>query len=864
MKIAIKKFGGLNDNTSITDIADVQAETCVNFEIAKKFGKLVKRNGLTDNFTSYPSNWTIVSMHKMEVTKPSTQTIFFVHATVSAVDKFFIYPYLNWSGTWVEAWQELTESEEELTADATTSATTLKDAGLSSSVNDYYNNWVVCNWTRGAMGWVEDYVGATKVLTLRTPGVDNQVIGDSYSIYRYPLFFNYQNTVTADAGTSGTNLVDAASPTYTDKCETAARADDYYNGWSLFFPVGGEGSTSTVVTDFEAQPYSWWSKVVYTLTADIGITDGDDFFGFKRTRTLNIDSVRLFQKSNEATITTGSSKSYPTQFPMWFGYIKKYSYFLNSLTSIAGYYLYPSVLDAPDDAIINNTSTPAGDLGISYGEATFQIRCAYLYHGGQIGPLTSLDRAYGTQQTIFADAAEDFAAHIRVGFIDGRSMRFSQTLDLRVRSVLVYVRIIESAVDYLRNRGTFNFVQELPIRGDANQTITWDSLAGFGYAYSFSLSASKWTNKGAAYEDQSGMSYDSSLRTTQANYRHRLDLTTRSVIANINIDAQEPENLGYSTITGNGDFSFDVHPPLNTVPLAKHGATFINGLRTLLDRVVVLDRNVIIKLAVSSAANFSFNIEDTIPGRGCGAENTVADVSGFIFYYSPKVGVCVYDGNNIVVISDMFNSSIQRTLNAITTTSYHENAIGWYYPRTRQYWLHIQSDTSTYRTFVYQMFERFSVYEGAWIEFSFPNQFLSGFVDRNGDLYVADSTKIYKADSTSTTDDSTAIVPQYKSKMLQPVNDKIAHFSEIISFYKSSTALDINFYLDRSSTAVSFNNESWPAKTTEGKAQNKLPLATVGEYGQLEVTLAAAVQASNTSVEVDELDVIFYEMEERR
>ncbi|KKN78274.1 hypothetical protein LCGC14_0351330 [marine sediment metagenome] len=861
MKIAIKKFGGLNDNTSITDIADVQAETCVNFEIAKKFGKLVKRNGLTDNFTSYPSNWTIVSMHKMEVTKPSTQTIFFVHATVSSVDKLFIRPYLDWTGSWIDAWQELTESEEELVADGSTTATSLIDAALSSSTNDYYNNWVVCNWTRGKMGLVEDYVGSTKVLTLKTPGIASQASGDSYSIYRHPLFFNYQNTVTADAGTSGTTLVDAANSGYTDKCETAARADDYYNGWSLFFPVGGEGSTSTVVTDFEAQPYSWWSKVVYTLTADIGITDGADFFGFKRTRTLNIDSVRLFQKSNEATITTGSSKSYPTQFPMWFGYIKKYSYFLNSVTSIAGYYLYPSVLDAPDDVIINNTSTPVGDLGESY-DAVFQVRCAYRYHGGQIGPLTSLDRAYQHEEAITGGASEDFRVNIQVGLVNARSMRFSQMLDLRVKSVLIYIRIIETTVDYLKNRGIFYFVTELPIRGDANQEITWSGTDV--YTYNYDLTASKWTNKGPSYEDHSGMPYDSSLRTTQMNYRHRLDLTTRSVVANINIDAQEPENLAYSTITGNGDFSFDVHPPLNTVPLAKYGATDIKGLRNLLDRVVVLDRDVIIKLAISSAANFSFNIEDAIPGKGCGAELTVADVSGFIFYYSPKVGVCVYDGNNITVISDLFNSSIQRTLNAITTTSYHENAVGWYYPRMRQYWLHIQSATSTYRTFVYQMFERFSIYEGVWIEFSFPNQLLSGFVDRVGDLFVATSTEIYKADSTATDDDGTDIVPQWKSKILQPVNDKIAHFSEIISFYKSNTALDINFYLDRSSTAISFNNENWPAKTTEGKAQNKLPLATVGKYGQLEVTLVSGVQATNTSVEVDELDVMFYEMEERR
>lgn len=867
-KKEIKQFSGLNDNTSVTDIGNVQAEEIKNYEIAKKFGKLVKRNGSSDNFSSYPSDWTIQSIHKMEVSKPSEKTFFLIHAQVGGVDKLYIYPYLDWTGSWINGWQELTEGEENFNPDDTggntTDATNIYYSGLLQSTADYYNNWVVCNFSQGKQGLVEDYIDGR--LILKSPGIASQTSADTISIYRFPLHFNYTQVCEADTGTSGTTLIDAANAVYSDICETPARADDYYNDWTITI---GEGTTtsSTTVSDFEAQPFWAWEKVIYTLTADLGSADGNSFFVFNPTRTLFIDDIKIVSKSNISTIITGTTYAHPKQYPFWFGYIKEYSFFLTDNKNLPGYYLYSAVLDSPDRNVLASLGTQAGgDLGES--DYKWYVRLAFVYHGGQIGPLTPLDDAVDKGNTLGAlSTSQDLNIGLNVGWINSISQKFSQMFDYRIKAIRLYMSNSGTGIAPDVPYGKFYFIDEIQIRGDSSQFYVWSGTDP--YTQTIRITGTDWSNRGNDYEIDAGTSNSSSRLNTQANYNERLDFVTRSVIANINLDVKEPATLMYSTITAEGNYSFDVHPPLNSVSLSLYGATDIKAIRRILvfeeqlTRFIVFDKSMIIRIYLSTSATFDFEVESVLTGRGCNSWKSIADVERYLFYYSSAKMVCVYDGNQIIVISDLIHSSIQRALDAITTQSYHDDAIGWYYPRMRQYWLHIQSASSIYRTFIYQMFEGKSVYEGVWIEASFPDQLVGAIVDKNGNLYIADSTKIYLADDiTATDDDGTAIVPSWKSKQLQVVNDKMADFSEILAFYKSNTALDIKFYLNRSATPVTLQNVVFGAKTTEGKENAKLPSGQrVGEYAQLEIALTTANQADNTEIEVDEIDLLYNEVE---
>ena len=65
------------------------------------------------------------------------------------------------------------------TADSGTSTTSVVDSSLVSSTDDYYNNWILVNTTRGDTSLVTDYVGSTKTLTC-SPAITGQTTGDSY------------------------------------------------------------------------------------------------------------------------------------------------------------------------------------------------------------------------------------------------------------------------------------------------------------------------------------------------------------------------------------------------------------------------------------------------------------------------------------------------------------------------------------------------------------------------------------------------------------------------------------------------------------------------------------------------------------
>jgi len=101
-------------------------------------------------------------------TQPSEQQVTLCHGTVSGVEKLYIRPHLDLAGAWVDSWLDITEREgtnsSPLAMDSPgTSTTAIEASGLSSSVNDFYNQWIVFNVDQGDASLVIDYVGSTKI-----------------------------------------------------------------------------------------------------------------------------------------------------------------------------------------------------------------------------------------------------------------------------------------------------------------------------------------------------------------------------------------------------------------------------------------------------------------------------------------------------------------------------------------------------------------------------------------------------------------------------------------------------------------------------------------------------------------------------
>jgi hypothetical protein len=68
-------------------------------------------------------------------------------------------------------------------ADAGTDTTTIVDADLISTADDFYNDWTVYNSTRALYSVVTNYVGSSKTLTI-SPAIAAQTTNDEYAIYK--------------------------------------------------------------------------------------------------------------------------------------------------------------------------------------------------------------------------------------------------------------------------------------------------------------------------------------------------------------------------------------------------------------------------------------------------------------------------------------------------------------------------------------------------------------------------------------------------------------------------------------------------------------------------------------------------------
>ena len=135
--------------------------------------------------------------------------------------------------------------------------------------------------------------------------------------------------------------------------------------------------------------------------------------------------------------------------------------------------------------------------------------------------------------------------------------------------------------------------------------------------------------------------------------------------------------------------------------------------------------------------------------------------------------------------------------------------------------------------------------------------------DEDGNIFGADATKIYKLDN-GTTDDGTAINPQWKSKIYSFGNDQ-AVLKDMEITYKSDTIIQFDVYINRGS-ASSWNNsgDNQPAASaTATTTKINFPNGFRGSEFEFGITIPSAQRASNTYVEVYKI-IINGVLEERK
>jgi hypothetical protein len=191
-EITFEKFdGGLNTDKDVTQLQSNEATVLQDVDVRDL--KLKKLPGAANRFDSLPTGFTPLSMAEGLFTAPSPeQQVTIVYGQDgSSNEKLYVRPYVNLSGIWVDAWLEITEREgthaSPLIMDAGSNTTTIVDAALSSSTDNYYNQWIVFNKTRLTAALVTDYVGSTNTLTVK-PAIGSQTTGDEFWIVRHPIY----------------------------------------------------------------------------------------------------------------------------------------------------------------------------------------------------------------------------------------------------------------------------------------------------------------------------------------------------------------------------------------------------------------------------------------------------------------------------------------------------------------------------------------------------------------------------------------------------------------------------------------------------------------------------------------------------
>jgi len=278
----------------------------------------------------------------------------------------------------------------------------------------------------------------------------------------------------------------------------------------------------------------------------------------------------------------------------------------------------------------------------------------------------------------------------------------------------------------------------------------------------------------------------------------------------------------------------------------------IKGVSAIGDRLIYYGDYSIARGIRPEANESSWDFERLFEQYGLLAEWSLINIHGKDYFLATDWSIKRFDGiTTPVTISDGIYDVLHDA--GDSSISYLTGAVSFFIPKLNMYGIKIQTGTSTYEYWLYDLRGQVGWVQAAWHTGTITTDvnFVRFFNGKDGSSWAFTSDECFLLQS-GTTDDGVSINPDYKTLPLSLDKKMRNHLSQMVLLYKSNTEVEANLYLDGSGTAVSQVDASVEAKSATGITAVNLPLGTNGRYFQLRINLASAVLATNTSLEIDE------------
>lgn len=798
--IVFDEIAGVDKKSSETDIDRRFATKLENLSTTKKPGALSKDGAYTDVSSSLvgsalPAGITIKSLFELGVTSPANTDIYLAHGTDANSDNR-VYAGQIATDTDISQlpaadWQELTEHEGRYTIDTGAGDTISSAQIVISSSNARY----------GSLSTTDDYYNDW-ILWINIGGTDAATIVLDY---------------TFDGG-AATKTFDVLSGALTG----IANAD--------FFTLSR-----------------------YNLMADPGLAAGSGTPP-RFADIVQIDDVlRWKQRENAAVGMTGNAEQFPTQYNLWYGYIKRT--FGASGDEFDDFWLDVEQPLQPSQGLATlSNATTGGSLPAT---TNYTFNAAYVYDGIQISGLSPLNNittgGTGTNKitaelNIPYSASYDSSA---AGFIFSHSVDSPSenptyynlhTLSRRVTAVRIYV----TGGSLTGTTANPDFLTERVISSAVATTPD------------FTLGADKVLTDTITFSDEADVDgtylVDTGQTNLRPNFKYGTALGSHFIGASIRTDSGDRRNnaLIASIVDGNGVATIDAFGASNIINLGFYGSKQITGIHVLGDegvdtspkaRALVFADDDYYILSITSGASFSFDLDNIGQQEGLVAPDSLVYAEGQLYGVS-RNGFRMFTPQGTRIIGEGFKNDFD----ALTTPS---EGLGAYFKKERLVIFHFPTDGKTFA--IDLLSEKLNM-----LEYSYNDAFVWMTKQRTGNLLAMTGSKIFQIGSGSD-QDGTKIVPLVRTKRftareLGGQDGDVMTLTEGYISYLSDTGITMKVYLGNSAAAdVTLGTTILPAQTTEDDVFFRLPKGTNADEIEVEVTLDSTQKLTNTSFRFNRL-----------
>lgn len=841
-KAIFKGFKSLDKKSSDVDIGAHVLTQCSNIVLSESLGKVVKDGFYSDvsstlagGAISLLSGHTMNELFEFLLSLPSKNEIYVIHATDGNGLKF-IY------------------------------------------VGQYYDQWVP---GAGVGSFNNGFIELTEHIGRFTIGADD---------------------ITAGTGSNNIVIKDT-NPDYTQ----LSTSNDAYNGWYIHGTLNSLTSTEKfgcIITDYIYSSGAGTKTIIYKAGGTNGIASGDTFSigrsklivaangasgsgtpkRFGGIQSLN-DYFSYLKQSNSVVALTGNDYQFPTQYRMWLGYINRTygNSVLGNTITFDGFeldidhLLRPYVDSSPPTNRQSVITCTAFGATSSLTTGTWELYIAFEYDGYKIGPRSNAySVAITTNQVINVVMELSLLTSKYSGTplygpmfdVDDCPPYYDNVLlSKRITAVHLYAKIPGESIEKKVTEANVNFwsatINSPPFIissfNESDNNVYYDNADGTLTAQiriendptgvSHATDAGK-TQLNAVMDF--GVAVGShivggKMRTSPRIYSDPIDLVINQ--QRVGTGEKQDDDLIASIIDGVGNANTSSFA--NIINLGFFGSRLITGMILSDDRGIdnspksrlfIFTEDDYYILDIVSGPSFNYNMDRNGRGEGLIARNSLVKAEGKIFGVS-RNGFRVYTSNGAIPIGYGLKDDFDSLSNK-------ESCQATYIKNKSKLIFHFNLDSKTY--FVDLLDKEYPMFEYSW-----SDDFKSIIESFNGDAFALSGSSFYRLNS-GPNQAGSYVTPLLKTKVITGADLDGGREGDVINLkkgyvkYKSDTAIELNFYLDRNVSALSIPNVSLPAKSTIGDLAFGFPLGTSCKELTIESTLASGVLSSNTVFQIDE------------